>query len=201
MSILSNGGQSIHEKMPWIVYFDFPWQHLLWWMHTREKINRIWRVAAHILCFLTGLTVCRDMDWCCSCTATVFFQLSLFPQCTCVLSIYSMDSHSWHVWAWENTPVSICFKIKCISVKCPASDQYHSHAAIKQMVNRKSGNSIISCRWGWSKPYVFSGTSRSHCFVLFLPGMTSKRNFPPSSPLVGCSDTLFPGKKMAPCGK
>lgn len=31
--------------------------------------------------------------------------------------------------------------------------------------------------------------------------MTSKRNFPPSSPLVGCSVTLFPGKGMAPCGE
>lgn len=87
-------------------------------------------------------------------------------------------------------------------------DRYHSHAAIIQMVNRKSGNYIISCRRAWSKPYVFSCSSQSHCFVLkksdsivFLPGMTSKRNFPPSSLLVGCSDTLFPGKKMAPCGK
>lgn len=47
--------------------------------------------------------------------------------------------------------------------------------------------------WSWVMTL-----KRSH---LFLPGMTSKRNFPPSSPLVGCSVTLFPGKKMAPCGK
>lgn len=37
--------------------------------------------------------------------------------------------------------------------------------------------------------------------VFFLPGMTSKRNFPPSSLLVGCSVTLFPDKKMDPCGQ
>lgn len=40
-----------------------------------------------------------------------------------------------------------------------------------------------------------------NCSDLILPGMTSKRNFPPSSPLVGCSETLFPGKKMVPCGE
>lgn len=34
--------------------------------------------------FLTGLTVCRGIDWCCWCTATVFCQLSSFPQCACV---------------------------------------------------------------------------------------------------------------------
>lgn len=37
--------------------------------------------------------------------------------------------------------------------------------------------------------------------MFFLPGMTSKRNFPPSSPLDGCSETLFPGRKIVPCGK
>lgn len=31
--------------------------------------------------------------------------------------------------------------------------------------------------------------------------MTSKRNLPPSSPLEECSETLFPGKKMVPCGR
>lgn len=115
-------GQSC-SIISWVTLFMWEPQTMwekLWWIHTREKIrvNKMQEVTAHILCFLQGFA----WTWInCFCWCTLLLYLlpavSISPVCMCVLNIYSIDSHSWHCSAWENTPLFLCVVFHRVSIQ------------------------------------------------------------------------------------
>lgn len=86
--------------------------------YTAEKISKykIQVAVAHILCFLLGFTV---DGWWCQCTLLLYLltAVSISPVYMCVLNIYSIDSHSWHCSAWENTPLFLCVVSDHVSIQ------------------------------------------------------------------------------------
>lgn len=156
--------------------------------HTRDDVSinrRQVAAATSCWCFLR-LTVC--VSW--RSTTAAFNQLPFFPP----VSPVRFKFHELLALLQSNLPSSFVWRLRAADFFLDGWVQLSTSLTLQLLFGIlsqiiPSGNTRDS--------FSFSSKNKHDS----LPGMTWNRNFPPSSPLEACSETLFPGKKMVPCGR